>query len=156
MLAEVVLLMRGPFVAKPYIFLLHFAFPPGLLSTFGRNIVLRRWLVVHHCVGGCTIAVARAKGGARLRLPGRVFILLPQHAAQGTVPQRVLKISGGPRSVRTPTPSAEVQVFAGLVGWRGGRLTIGGFRVEECRVQHIIQVNCLGRKFRGRCKLRRR
>lgn len=152
-LAEVVLLMRGPFVAKAHIFLLHLALPPRLLPTFGRDIVLRGWGIVRRAVGRCTVTVTRAKGEARLCLPG--ILVLPQHAAQRAVPQGIPEI-GIPRGVRAPTPSAEVQVFAGFLGRRSGHLGFGRFRVEERRVKHVVEVDRLRRMFRRGCKLRRR
>lgn len=125
MLTEVVLLMRGAFIAETHIFLLHLTFPPRLLPTFGRNFVLRGGLVVWNRVGGCaiTVTVTRAKRGARLWMlrRRRAVLLLPQHAAQRTVLQRVSKISTGSRGrIRAPAPSAQIQVFVGLLSRRGG------------------------------------
>lgn len=115
-LAEVVLVMRGPLVAEPHVFLLDLPLPPRLLPALGRDVVLRRGLSVPHCISRGTIAVPRAEGGTRLVVP----LFLPQHAAQGTVSHHAAKISCGPRSVGAPSPSAQVQVLARLLGRRSG------------------------------------
>lgn len=115
MLAKVVLLMQGPVIPQ-IVFLLQLALPPRLLLLSVNGNIVQRGRMLHPCVSACvsgraiTVADTIRKAG----LDRHKVFSLPQEA-QRTIPDYFVIVGRG--SVRPPTPTAQVEVFAGMLRW---------------------------------------